>query len=140
MDGDDDLVISGTQPALEGLQCEAVVAVQFWHEGRLEEGVNAAHLKFGGVWHRLFFDHGIVYWRLGEGPPQGFEAAEIQASYCLDDIGRRHGLIGSKVESIGAVAGERGSRVVLRFQRGITLTFFDHDDRSDYEFSETEPY
>jgi hypothetical protein len=126
------LDINGDQPRLEGLVCEEVQAVQFWHAGQLEEPVNVAHLKFDESWFRLYFDHGIIFWRSGDGPQEDFDAPEIQAVYRLDDIGRRHDLIGLTLSAVDSHPTQRGSQVVLTFQGGRTVTFFDEDDRSDY--------
>lgn len=124
--------VNGEQPRLEGLVCDEIQAVQFWHAGQLEEPVNVAHLKFGGTWFRLYFDHGIVFWRRGDGPQGDFDAPEVRAAFRLDDIGRRHDLIGLTLASVDPQPTRRGSRVVLTFHGGRVLTFFDEDDRTDY--------
>lgn len=132
MTDDESLDINGRQPALEGLVCEEIQAVQFWLASQMEEPVHVAHLKFAGAWFRLHFDHGSIFWKRGDGPSENFEAPEIQAVYKLDDIGRRHGLVGLTLSAIDSEPMPRGSRVVLRFRGGRALTFFDDDDRSDY--------
>lgn len=122
----------GDAPKLDGLTCEEIVVRQFWHEGKLVEPVNAAYLKFGGCWVRLCFDHSIVSWRHGEGPEGDFEAPEIQAVYRSYDIGRRHGFVGLELASMASRPTVHGAEVLLSFDGGRTLTFFDEKDRSDY--------
>lgn len=90
------------------------------------------HLKFDGSWNRLYFDHGIIFWRLDDAGPQEFRAPELQSEYRIDDIGRRQGLIGRALVSIDPETTERGSRVALTFEGERTVTFFDDDDRSGY--------
>ncbi len=79
----------------------------------------------------MCFDCGIIFWRDGAGPPKGFDAPEIQAEYRLDDIGRKHGLLGLRLASIDSEPTEARARVVLTFKGGRTVTFFEVNDRSD---------
>lgn len=132
MNGHEQLEVDGIQPSIEGASCEELIAVQYWYAGDLTDPANTVHLKFGGSWHRLYFDCGIIFWRDGDEPPEEFDAPEIQAKYRLDDVGRRHGLLGLTLASINPEPTQRGSRVILTFQGGGTVTFFNEDDRSGY--------
>jgi hypothetical protein len=127
-----ELEIRGTQPSIEGALCEEIIVVQYWFAGSLAEPANTIHLKFNGVWHQLCFDCGVIFWRNSDGPPMMIEAPEIQAEYRLDDIGRRHGLLGMRLASIDSEPTPAGARVALTFQGGRTAIFFDEHDRSDY--------
>ncbi len=126
------LEISGVQPALEGLGCEALVAQQYWRDGLLDEQVNVAHLKFGGEWHRLYFDHGIVYWRRSEHAPEPFDAPELHADYPLLDIAAAESLLGRTLLAIETSAHAHGSQVVLAFSGAKSITFDCTGDRTSY--------
>lgn len=132
MNGHEQLDIDGTQPPIEGARCEELIAVQYWHAGALAEPANVTHLKFGGTWYRLYFDHGIIFWRNDDSPPTAFAAPEIEADYKLDDLGNRLGFRGCKLTSIGCSTTPNGSKVTFTFSDDKTITFECHDDRTDY--------
>lgn len=132
MNAHEQLEVNGTEPPIEGAQCEALIAVQYWHAGSLAEPANATHLRFEGAWYRLYFDHGIIFWRDGDSPPTAFAAPEIGAEYKLDDLGSRLGLHGRTLLSIAYSPTPNGSRVTLSFSGGRTITFACHDDRTSY--------
>lgn len=132
MASDENPEVQRGQPRIEGTSCEEIIAIQYWHAGALVEPVNSVHLKFAGDWHRLCFDCGIIFWRAGNGPPTEEAIPELQAEYKIDELGQRHGLLGLTLASIRAESTERGARVVLKFEDGRALIFFNENDRSDY--------
>ena len=128
----DALEIDGTQPSIEGKVCEELIAVQYWHAGQLDDPANVIHMKFGGIWYRLYFDHGIIYWRQGETPPKAFEAKEIDASYRLDDIASSRSLRGKTLHSIQSESVRGGSKVTLAFDTGPRLEITNVNDQTNY--------
>ena len=126
------LEINGTQPSIEGSVCEELIAVQYWYAGELDDPANVIHLKFNGTWYRLYFDHGIIYWRQDDTPPKAFEAKEIDASYRLDDIAFSRNLRGKTLHSIQGEAVPGGSKVRIAFESGPTLEITNVNDRTDY--------
>lgn len=132
MNGHEQLEVNGIQPPILGAVCEELIAVQLWSAGVLAEPVNVAYLKFDGAWYRLYFDHGIIFWRDGDSPPTAFSAPEIKADYKLDDLGDRHGLRGCGLISIACSPTANGSKVALVFSADRAITFECYDDRTDY--------
>ncbi len=132
MEAHDQLDVNGAQPAIEGAACEELIAVQFWHAGRLDEPANVAHLKFAGAWYRLYFDCGIIFWRTDGSPPKAYSAPEIEGEFRLDDIADRCSLRGCVLTSITCSLVDRGSQVALTFEGGKVVTFRCQDDRTDY--------
>ena len=126
------LEINGTQPSIEGSVCEELIAVQYWHAGELEDPANVIHLRFNGTWYRLYFDHGIIYWRQDDTPPEAFEAKEIDSSYRLDDIACSRNLRGKTLLSIQSEAIPGGSKVTFEFDSGSRLEITNANDRTNY--------
>lgn len=131
-----ELEIIGTQPRIEGGVCEEIIAVQYWYAGRLEEPVNSVHFKVEGQWHRFCIDCGVMFWRIGEGPPVAFEVPENQWEYPLDDIGRRYGLRGLRLATVTPEPTPHGARLIMTLHGGRAVEFVDHDDQTDYVCSQ----
>ena len=127
-----ELIIDGEEPNVSGKHCEEVLAVTYWHAGELTEEVNSAHLKIDGRWIRLFFDHGIVFWRRDSGRPEPYEAPELNSRYSVTDIGQKENLRGQVLSGISTSPTAHGARVAFDFENGRTLVFEDEHDRSRY--------
>ena len=63
------LEIDGIPPKLTGQLCEELFCQQYWYQGKLAQEVDALFLKVNGHWHQLYFDAGIVFWRLQQEAP-----------------------------------------------------------------------
>jgi len=127
----DPLEVNGEQPRIEGLQCEELLALEFWHAGELHESANQVYLKFAGRWHRLYFDCGIVFWRSNQEGPGGYYAEETQSEFKLRDLGGCHSVRGTILEEIRTAAMPGGSKVELLFQGGKSVVVSCIDDRSE---------
>ena len=117
------LEVIGTQPDIVGKHCEEMIAVEYWHEGKLVDSANEVYLKFEGPWHHLCFDSGIIFWRDNVHAPQSFEAPEIDASYRAFDLAEVHGLRGAKLTSLEAEPLEAGSQVRFGVEGDKQITF-----------------
>jgi hypothetical protein len=126
------LEVNGNAPQLAGLRCDAILAVEFWHAGQLVESANIAHLCFGGIWHRLYFDYGVIFWRPGEHRPESYEAPELGSSYPVVDVAAARGLLGVRLAcyKMSPIAG--GARVIFSFEGGQRLAFSSVDDVTSY--------
>ncbi len=126
------LEVNGTQPDLVGKRCEEMIALEYWHEGKLVDPANVVHLNFDGDWHLLYFDSGIVFWRDDTRVPESFEAPEIDASYRAFDLAEVHALRGAKLTSLEAEPIEAGSQVRFGFEGDKQITFRNVRDVSTY--------
>jgi hypothetical protein len=115
--------INGDQPGIVGQICEALIAIEYSHEGTVVEPANVIFLRFASRWYRLYFDFGIVFWRASETGPEGFVGDELDASFQPQDIGTTFGVTGRRLAAITYDAIVDGSRVVLRFEDGRQIKF-----------------
>jgi hypothetical protein len=120
--------VNGEPPRLAGLRCDAILAVECWHAGRLVEPCNVVYLGFEGAWHRLYFDYGTIFWRRDEGGPQPVEVSEIDAAYPVIDLATEQGLVGDRLSDYRMEPIERGARVTFHFENGRLLAFESVDD------------
>lgn len=126
--------LNGSPPDLEGEVCEALLCQEFWYRDELDDPCNVVYIKTLDVWHRLYFDYGIVFWRGADGPPESFRAPEIEGAYRVVDYGTEAGIVGARIESMSIVREESGSAVQLHFEQGPIIRFFGGDDDSSRVF------
>jgi len=125
--------INGVEPAIVGDICEALVAVEYIHDGKLVEAANVVFLRFSNQWHRLYFDFGIVFWRTDPVGPKAFVAPEIDSEFRVVDLGERLNFRGRRLlEVTYAPLPNDGSAVGLRFDDKRTITFRSVDDITTY--------
>lgn len=117
------LEIDGVPPQLASLRCEELICEQYWYRGVLDEPANVVYLRFGSRWHRLTFDHGIVFWRTQKERPAPYSMHELEAEVRLDDLGARLGLAGCVLVSYETHVVEGGSAVAFRFESGVSVEF-----------------
>src|SRR5437870_317540 len=96
------LDINGEPPRLVGLPCDELLVQQYWYRGELIEPANVVHLEFGGRWHRLYFDSGIVFWRPHDRAPEGVPQGEDEFAYPLIDLGQQFGVRGVELDRMEA--------------------------------------
>lgn len=129
------LEINGDAPQLAGLLCDAILCVEYQHAGQLVEPANVVYLCFGGTWHRLYFDYGIIFWRPGECGPESYEAPELDSSYPVVDVAAERGLLGQRLSRYEMEPIKGGSRVCFVFEGGKSLAFSSVDDVTSYQAS-----
>src|SRR6478672_3831919 len=78
--------INGTVPDLIGRVCDGLLAQAFLQHGDLVESANILYLHVADVWHRLYFDYGIVFWRVQREQPQNYEASPEGWTFELTDV------------------------------------------------------
>lgn len=126
------LEVNGDAPQLAGLRCDGLRCIEYRHAGRLVDPANVVHLCFGGTWHRLYFDSGIIFWRPTDFGPESFEAPELDASYTVIDVAAARGLIGLLLSGYEMAPIEGGARVTFSFNGGQHLTFSNIGDVTSY--------
>ncbi len=127
---DEPLEINGEPPAIARAVLEELRCQQYWYRGELAEEANVTFLQCNGVWHRLYFDCGIIFWREDVEAPTSFEAPEIEASYPIVDIGRQLLLTGQVLERYEMTTIPGGSQVEFLFANGRRFIVRNVDDRT----------
>ena len=123
----DPLDVVGDPPDLAGRRCEAFLCEPFVWEGVVEASAHVSYLRFDGAWHRLYFDHGIVFWQPSDGPPVLEPGDENPPPV---DVGARAGVVGAVLEGYRMEPTARGSRVTFAFEGGRRVVVEDTDDRT----------
>jgi hypothetical protein len=127
-----DLDVNGEPPPLAGEVCEALLVQQFTHAAEVVDPANVVHLKFSGEWHRLYFDHGIVFWRKSAGAPEPWSDTEEQWQNPLLNLGFDAGILGSKLNYYAMTPIPGGSSVEFVFAHGKRVVFKNVADRTNY--------
>nr|WP_255656824.1 aquaporin [Lysobacter lactosilyticus] len=127
-----ELDVNGEAPGLAGKACEAVLLQQYWHKGVLVEPANVIHMRFSGVWHRLYFDYGIVFWRISDAPPEPGSDTDYEWEYPLEDLGAAAEVIGIPLDHYSMKPVVGGSTVELCFETGKRIIFENVDDHTTY--------
>ena len=128
----DPLDIQGKVPALAGTTCDDLLCLEYWHEGALVDPANVIFIRADGIWHKLSFDSGIIFWTSGAEPIKSFEAPEIASVYRQVDLGKKYRFAGRRIDGCEAAAIDGGSKVSIAFQGGGSIVFQSIDDVTSY--------
>jgi hypothetical protein len=124
------LEIDGIPPRLTNQLCEKLICQQYWYLGKMSQEVDALFLKVNGRWHQLYFDEGIVFWRI---QPQAPAPIEQQTGspfdYPLINIGEQFGINDCIIADCITEPLVNGARVSFIFEDKGTL-FITHSDNS----------
>ncbi len=135
----DNIEVNGISPNISGSFCQAVWRQEYWYKGKLEESPYVTYLKFGNVWHRLYFDWGTIFWRVDITPPEPFDALELDATYPIINWGQELGVVGTQLISYSAESIVGGTRIQFLFANGIKLSIRNISDRTSYEVVRNQP-
>ena len=124
------LEINGEPPALAGEVCDDLQIQQYWYRDKLNDEANVVFLRFAGIWHRLYFDWGIIFWRITDRAPVSFEAPEIEGSFRIVDLGALLGVRGKRLDRYEMKSIEGGSQVDFVFYDGQSVSFRNVADRT----------
>jgi hypothetical protein len=122
--------INGQPPELAGAICEELLCQQYWYRGEMKDGVNVLFLRFNGVWHRLYFEPGIIFWRICTAPPQSTEAADIDAKYPIVDLGTDLAVRGETLDHYDMKKIKGGSELQFVFTNGHIILIKNVNDRT----------
>ncbi|MET0116583.1 MAG: hypothetical protein ABW090_04100 [Sedimenticola sp.] len=118
------ITINGRQPDLSGATCEELLCQQYIHNGQLEDEADVVFLKIAGQWHQLYFDGGVVHWRMQDDEPEQRVVAEDDVfSYPLVDLGDSYGIKGQMFSDCQVMETDDGETVTLTFETGSQLLF-----------------
>ncbi len=131
--GLDPLEISGDPPDLSGCRLDELVVEEF-RAGSSGVAIpaNVVWLYVDRVWYRLYFDHGIVFWRVSDEPPQAYRIDELHSEVGLVDLGRINLLTGDVITDCSMAPIPGGSQVVFNFASGRRVVFSNVHDRTTY--------
>lgn len=129
------LDINGEPPALAGLTCDGLIRQSYVYKGELVAPAHTLYLLFAGVWHRLYFDHGIIFWRVQQTKPEAGSVTEEGWDFPHSDLGAEAGVTGIRLDGYTMDPTPHGSRVTLTFANGRRIAVEDDNDRTAYRVS-----
>lgn len=127
------LEINGTTPDLAGLICDGLIRQSYVYKGVLDVPAHAIYLLFAGIWHRLYFDCGIIFWRTQQERPKAWSVEEEGWGYPHSDLGAEAGVTGVRLDSYEMEPTLYGSKVTFCFANGRRIVVEDVNDRTEYE-------
>ncbi len=130
----DSLEIDGDWPDFEGKRLQQLLAQECWYQKNLEEEANVVLIKVEECWYHLYFDIGIVFWRISSDEPHESKPQETEEfSYHLRNLGVDLDLAGRVIQSCTAKAIPGGSEVEFWFEDGKKILFKNVDNLTSYE-------
>jgi len=117
------LEINGIPPKLTNQECEELICQQYWYRGKLTQEVDALSLKVNGRWHQLYFENGIVFWRLLVEAPKPFEHKPGDPfEYPLINLGEQLDVKNVLISDYATDALIEGVRVSISFEdKGVLI-------------------
>ena len=89
----------GEQPDIIGQVCSGFVVQHFCEETTLVDQANATFLRFSGIWYRICFETGTVFWRSGQTPAPAVNST-LQHGLLLNDLSDHHSIQGRTLSGI----------------------------------------
>ena len=121
--------IDGLQPDLNGTKCEELFCQQYLHKGQLEDEADVVLLKIADEWHQLYFDAGVVHWRVQDERPEPRRVDDDAVfSYPMVDLGSKFGVRGQMISACQVIETKDGETVSLLFEEGAKIQFVNHGD------------
>lgn len=113
---------SGIPPKLSGQECQELICQQYWYRGKLEKEMDMLFIKVNDRWHLLYFENGVIYWRLQEEEPAPFEEKEEDLfKYPHIDLAAKYDFKGNLMEDCESQAMPDGARVIITFEQSDKL-------------------
>ncbi|KPK40341.1 MAG: hypothetical protein AMJ69_02605 [Gammaproteobacteria bacterium SG8_47] len=129
------LETDGIPPRLNNQVCEAIICQQYWYRGKLAQEVDALSLKVNGRWHQLYFDAGVVFWRMrSEGPVPAEHKPDDPFDFPLVDLGEQFDIKGCLITDCVTEPVIGGARVSMSFEDKGTLVVTHSDSETRLRF------
>ena len=129
------LETNGIPPRLNNQECEELLCQQYCYRGKLEQEVDVLLLKVNGRWHQLYFEEGIVFWRLQAEEPKAVEAqSNDPITYPLIDVAEEHGLKQAVISECITEPMLGGVRVSFVFEDKGTLIIVHKNNQTSLRF------
>jgi hypothetical protein len=130
------LKIDGIPPRLTNQLCEELLCQQYWYQGKLAQEVDVLLLKVTGRWHALYFDEGIVFWRIQQEVPVPVEQqAGDPFAYPLINIGEKFAIKDCIIYECITEPLVEGARVTLVFEDKGSLLITHSDNKTRLQFN-----
>ncbi|MDT8282875.1 MAG: hypothetical protein RQ982_08700 [Gammaproteobacteria bacterium] len=130
------LEIDGIPPKLINQLCEDLICQQYCYHDKLIQEVDILFIKVNWRWHQLYFDSGIVFWRMQSEPPSLIkQPANSPFAYPLIDIGEKYGLKDCFITDCITEPLVEGARVTLVFDDRGSLIITHSDNRTRLQFN-----
>lgn len=129
------LETNGIPPKLSGRECQELICQQYWYQGKLENEVDMLSIKANDRWHLLYFENGVIYWRLQKEGPKPFEEKdEDPFKYPHIDLAAQYGIKGHMIEDCESQAMPDGARVIITFEHAgkVIVSCMDNQTRIQY--------
>ena len=129
------LEINGIPPKLSGYECEDMICQQYWYLGKLENEVDILFLKVNGKWHQLYFENGVIFWRIQNEAPTAFnEQQEDTFKYPLIDLGSQYGVKGCLIKDYTSEQLLNGARVQIEFEGDEVVTITNRENKTTIRY------
>lgn len=132
------LETNGIPPRLTNQVCEELICQQYWVHGKLEQEVDSLSLKVNGRWHQLYFDAGIIFWRILQAAPTAFDhKPEDPFVYRLVDVGEKFALKSCVITDCVTESLVDSVRVSVVFEEQGSLLVIHSDNKTSLRFIKT---
>lgn len=132
------LEINGIPPRLINQLCEELLCQQYWYQGKLTQEVDVLLLKVNGRWHQLYFDAGIVFWRIQQEAPMPVEQLDGSPfDYPLINIGEQFAIKDCIIIDCLTEPLVEGARVTLVFEDKGSLLITHSDNKTRLQFNKS---
>jgi len=129
------LETDGIPPRLTNQECEELLCQQYYNQGQLQQEVDVLLLKVNKRWHQLYFENGVVFWRLQDEEPRAVETQPGDPfNYPLIDIGEKYSLKQSVINDCVTESLLNGARVSFVFEDKGTLIISHNDNKTSLRF------
>jgi hypothetical protein len=116
--------LNGEEPCIIGQICTGLILMHFYDGTAISDQVNVAHLKFNDQWYRMYFECGVVFWRMSQESPETPINSTLKYGLVLNDLSEMSSVVGQVLESISYSASRVGDiEVCLKFVSGTTMRF-----------------
>lgn len=132
------LETDGIPPKLTNQVCEELICQQYWLHGKLQQEVDALFFKVNGRWHQLYFDAGILFWRILQHAPTSYQhQAQDPIVYRLIDLGEKFALRQCVITDCLTEPLVDGVRVAVVFEDKGSLIVTHTDNQTALRFLKT---
>ena len=129
----EELEVNGEWLKLDNCVLEEFICVESWPKESLSGEVNSIYLKVDGIWHRLYFDCCIVFWRKNVDVPKEYDMHELDMSFKLVDLGKEYSLVGKAIKTMRRSGTENKSNVTIELADNKTIQFSCEGDAAKYK-------
>jgi hypothetical protein len=130
------LEINGIPPRLTNQLCKELLCQQYWYHGKLAQEVDALYFKVNERWHQLYFDAGMVFWRIQQEAPIEQQAGTTFA-YPLINIGEKFGIKNCIIADCITEPLNEGARVTMVFEDKGALFITHSDNKTRLQFNKS---